>query len=48
MKKEKQSKEEIKKRKEFNKGRIFVKVTAGIIAFLMVAATAMTLIFALI
>lgn len=48
MKKEKQNKEEIKKRKEFNKGRVFVKITAGVMALLMVAATAMTLIFALI
>lgn len=47
MKKEKQNKEEIKKRKEFNKGRVFVKITAGVMALLMVAATAMTLIFAL-
>lgn len=44
----KQNKEEKKKRKEFNKGRVFVKVMAGIIAFLMIAATAMTLIYALI
>lgn len=43
----KQNKEEKKKRKEFNKGRAFVKVMAGIIAFLMIAATAMTLIYAL-
>ncbi len=43
----KQNKEEKKKRKEFNKGRVFVKVMAGIIAFLMIAATAMTLIYAL-
>lgn len=43
----KQNKEEKKKRKEFNKGRVFVKVMAGIITFLMIAATAMTLIYAL-
>ena len=43
----KKKKEEKKKRKEFNKGRVFVKVMAGILAFLMIAATAMTLIYAL-
>ena len=48
MKKKKQNKEEVKKRREFNKGRIFVKVMAGIIAFLMLLATATTLIYALI
>ncbi len=48
MKKTKQNKEEVKKRREFNKGRIFVKVMAGIIAFLMLLATATTLIYALI
>lgn len=48
MRKQKESKENIKKRKEFNKGRIFVKVMAGILALLMLTATMGTLIFALI
>ena len=41
----KQNKEEKKNRKEFNKGRVFVKIMAGIMAFLMISATAMTLIY---
>lgn len=48
MRKQKESKENIKKRKEFNKGRIFVKVMAGILVLLMLTATMGTLIFALI
>ena len=48
MKKQKINKEEIKRKKEFNKGRIFVKITAGVLAILMVTATLGTLIFALI
>ena len=48
MKKKKLNKEQQKRKKEFDKGRVFVKIMAGIMAFLMVAATAMTLIFALI
>ena len=48
MKKQNENKEELKRRKEFNKGRIFVKITAGVLALLMVAATLGTLIFALI
>ena len=44
----KQNKEEKKKRKEFNKGRVFVKIMAGIMAFLMISATAMTLIYSII
>ncbi len=48
MKKQKVNKEEIKRKKEFNKGRIFVKITAGFLALLMLVATLGTLIFALI
>ena len=48
MKNQKESKENIRRRKEFNKGRIFVKTTAGILALLMLTATLGTLIFALI
>lgn len=42
------NKELKQKRKEFNKGRVFVKITAGILALLMLVATGTTLIFALI
>ena len=46
--KNKQEKVNLKKeRKEFNKGRTFVKITAGILALLMVLATGASLIFAL-
>ena len=48
MKKQNVDKEEVKRKKEFNKGRIFVKITAGVLALLMVSATLGTLIFALI
>ena len=42
------NKELKQKRKEFNKGRVFVKIMAGLLALLMLAATGTTLIFALI
>ena len=48
MKKQKENKGNIKKRREFDKGRIFVKVMAGILALLMLTATMGTLIFAVI
>lgn len=47
MKKNKQKNLEAKKYK-YDKGQIFVKVMAGILALLMVSATAGTLVFALI
>lgn len=47
MKKNKQKNLEAKKHK-YDKGQIFVKVMAGILALLMVSATAGTLVFALI
>ncbi len=47
MKKNKQKNLEVKKHK-YDKGQIFVKVMAGILALLMVSATAGTLVFALI
>lgn len=40
-------KEKIDKKHKYDKGQIFVKVMAGILALLMVVATAGTLIFAL-
>ena len=52
MKKEKKinnqkEKEKAKKTKNYDKGQIFVKVMAGILALLMVLATASTLIYSL-
>lgn len=49
MKKRKASKENIeKKHKSYDKGQVFVKVMAGVLALLMLIATSATLIFALI
>ena len=47
--KEKKDKEKkkTKEQRNYDKSQIFVKIMAGILAILMVAATAMTLIFAL-
>ena len=45
MKKEKIKQE--KKTNSHDKGQIFVKVTAGVLAILMVAGTAITLVYAL-
>ena len=45
MKKEKNKQE--KKTNRYDKGQIFVKVTAGVLAILMVAGTAITLVYAL-
>lgn len=47
MKKEKKQQEKVKKTKNYDKGQIFVKVMAGILALLMVVAAGSTLIFAL-
>ena len=48
MKKNKKQVDNIeKKRKNYDKGQVFVKVTAGFLALLMVVATAASLIFAL-
>lgn len=44
----KQKTEEVKKQKHYDKGQIFVKVMAGILAMLMLAGTVATLVFALI
>ncbi len=43
----KQKTEAEKKQKHYDKGQIFVKVMAGILAILMVAGTVATLVFAL-
>lgn len=42
------SKKVAKKSKRYDKGRIFVKVMAGILAVLMMGGTIMSLVFALI
>ena len=44
----KKNKEQNKKRREHNKGEIFTKIMAGILAILMLGGTCATLIFALI
>ncbi len=48
MKKEKISKEKTNHKRYYDKGEIFVKIMAGILALLMVVATGATLIYALI
>lgn len=40
-------KEKIEKKHKMDKGQIFIKITAGFLAFLMVIAVAASLIFAL-
>ena len=47
MKKEKKE-NEVKKHKNTDKGQIFVRVMAGILAILMVAGTAISLVYGLI
>ncbi len=48
MKKNKENKNIKKKNNKYDKGQIFVKVMAGILAILMIGATATTLVYALI
>jgi len=47
MKKEKKE-NEVKKHKNMDKGQVFVKVMAAILAILMIAGTAITLVYGLI
>lgn len=47
MKKQKKQQEKVKKTKNYDKGQIFVKIMAGILAILMVVAAASTLIYSL-
>ncbi len=47
MKKDKKQQEKTKKVRKYDKGQIFVKVMAGILAILMVVATASSLIYSL-
>ena len=44
----KENKIKSKEQKQFNKGQIFMKVMAGILALMMILATAATLIYSLI
>lgn len=44
---EKVDKEKVKKHKNYDKGQIFVKVMAGILALLMISATAISVIYAI-
>lgn len=48
MKKDKEPKVKNKEKKQFDRGQIFVKVMAGILAVMMILATAATLIYSLI
>lgn len=48
MKKNKEEKIKSKEKRQFDKGQIFVKIMAGILALMMVLATAGTLIYSLI
>ena len=47
MKKEKNQQEKVKKTKNYDKGRIFVKVMAGFLAILMLLGVSASLIYAL-
>lgn len=48
MKKDKTNNENYKVKKQFDKGQIFVKIMAGILACLMIFSVAISLIYALI
>lgn len=48
MKNNKEKKIKTKQQKQFDKGQIFIKIMAGILALLMILATSATLIYSLI
>lgn len=48
MKKDKENKIKNKDKRKFDKGQIFVKIMAGILAIIMVMSIAVTLIYSLI
>lgn len=48
MKNHNENKINKKKQKQFDKGQIFIKIMAGILALLMILATSATLIYSLI
>ena len=48
MKNNKENKIKTKQQKQFDKGQVFIKIMAGILALLMILATSATLIYSLI
>ena len=48
MKNNKEKKIKTKPQKQFDKGQVFIKIMAGILALLMILATSATLIYSLI
>lgn len=48
MKKDKENKIKNKEKRQFDKGQVFVKIMAGILAVMMVMSVAATLIYSLI
>ncbi|MFR6021782.1 MAG: hypothetical protein ACLUHC_02490 [Clostridia bacterium] len=48
MKNNKEKKIKTKQQKQFDKGQVFIKIMAGILALLMILATSATLIYSLI
>ena len=48
MKNNKEKKITTKQQKQFDKGQVFIKIMAGILALLMILATSATLIYSLI
>lgn len=48
MKNNKEKKIKTKRQKQFDKGQVFIKIMAGILALLMILATSATLIYSLI
>lgn len=48
MKNYKEKKIKTKQQKQFDKGQVFIKIMAGILALLMILATSATLIYSLI
>ena len=48
MKNNKEKKIKTKQQKQFDKGQVFIKIMAGILALIMILATSATLIYSLI
>ena len=48
MKNNKEKKIKTKQQKQFDKGQVFIKIMAGILALLMILATSATLLYSLI
>lgn len=47
MKKKNNKNNKVQQKKQFDKGKIFVKIMAGVLAILMVGGTGITLVYAL-